>query len=172
MPTLRVTSGPSAGRTADVDRVVVIGRDAAVIVPILLLSEDSTESHPFTGQLTTALLSQEGNTVNAGGTMSRFAIGDGAVVVTLVAAGDLAAGNPVDISGTVVFYLEGGRIDSRFTGQAIPQPDRTTNLVGTATIDGGTGLFGDATGSFSFRSGQEPENPTIGHPMIEGTIDY
>ena len=144
---------------------------AAALV-FVLGGDDETKVRKLTSNLTTALLKQTATRVTFGGTTNQTPGGQGLVVGNLRLKGDLTKGKPVPLTATMVFRFEGGRLNATVKGNAIPQPNKTTNLVGTGKITGGTGEFEGATGSFSFKSGQEAANPTIGHPKIRGTIKY
>jgi FHA domain len=152
--------------------VLGLGGVLAAILVLAFQGGAGTTKKPLTASLTTALLQQSPTRVTFGGTVTQSPGGQGAVVGHLTVQGDLSKGKPVPIVADMVFRFEDGRIDATVRGQAIPKPDRTTDLVGTGTIDGGSGSFEGATGSFTFRSGQEPKNPTVGHPRIKGTIEY
>lgn len=151
--------------------LAVAGAVAAALF-FILGGDDETKVRKLTSNLTTALLKQTATRVTFGGTASQTPGGQGLVVGHLKLKGDLSKGKPVPLTSTMVFRFEGGRINATVKGQAIPQPNKTINLVGTGTITGGTGEFEGAKGSFKFSSGQEPKNPTVGHPKIRGTIEY
>jgi FHA domain len=137
-----------------------------------LTGEDQPTQRTLTSNLTTALLKQTATKVTFGGTTSQTPGGNGMVVGQLKLLGDLSKGKPVKLTATMLFRFEGGRINATIKGTAIPKPNKTTDLVGNGKITGGSGEFEGATGSFTFKSGQEPQNPTVGHPKIRGTIRY
>ena len=119
----------------------------------------------------TGFLVIEGNKVQASGTADVTPGGRGAAVVTLFPQGDLRKGKPVKITGTLVLYLDDGRIDSKLAGTATPLPKNAFAVKGKGTISRGTGAFEGATGTFSFDGGQE-SGEIVGRPVIEGTIAY
>ncbi len=159
-------------------RAVAVGAAAvAALVAVLLVlafdgGGDEAEAHQLSSNLTTALLERGPAGVAFAGTVHQSPGGDGLVLGHLQLRGDLTKGTPVPFRSTMTFRFEGGRIDATLKGEARPQPNKTVDLVGTGKIDGGTGEFAGARGSFRFVSGQEPANPTVGHPRIRGTIVY
>jgi opacity protein-like surface antigen len=125
----------------------------------------------LTAKLVTGFIVIEGAKVTAAGTVNAKPGGQGAAVVTLFPQGDLRKGKPVKMTGSVVFYMDGGRIDSALSGTATPGPQNTFSVKGTAKISGGTGLYDDAKGSFNFEGGQEA-GAIVGRPAVDGTITY
>jgi hypothetical protein len=107
-----------------------------------------------------------------GGMVSQSPGGNGTVITRLTYTGDLSKGKAVKVKGAMVFRFEGGRIDATVNGTATQRKDKTTDLVLTGKIKSGTRDFEGATGSFGLRSAQDPLNPTVGHPSIDGTITY
>lgn len=159
-------------------RAVLVGAAAAAALIAVLVAlafgrgGDEAKPRQFSSDLTTALLERGPAGVTFAGTVHQSPGGDGLVLGHLQLQGDLTKGEPVPFRSTMTFRLDGGRIHATLSGEARPQPNKTVDLVGTGKIDGGTGDFEGATGSFRFVSGQEPANPTVGHPRIRGTIAY
>jgi hypothetical protein len=157
-----------------VRRAVAVGvvAVAAIVAVIALRSGDEAQARPLSSNLTTALLDQSATGVTFAGVTEQSPGGEGLVLGHLQLHGDLRKGKPVPITCQMEFRFESGRIEARMSGEARPQPNRTVDLVGTGTIESGTGEFAGAKGTFRFVSGQEPANPTVGHPRIRGTIQY
>lgn len=153
--------------------VVAVAAIVAVVLAVVLKGGDeATEERPLSLNLTTALIERSLTGVTFAGVAEQTAGGEGFVLGHLQLHGDLRNGTPVPLTCQMEFRFEDGRLKARMRGEARPQPDKTTDLVGTGTVVGGTGKFDGAKGSFRFVSGQEPSNPTVGHPRIRGTIEY
>jgi hypothetical protein len=149
----------------------VAGGVAAALF-FVLRGDDETRVRTLRANLTTALLVQTPPRVTFGGFVNQTPGGQGLVLGRLTLQGVLKEGKPVPLSSTMTFRFDVGRLDMTLKGTATLTPQKTTDLAGRGTIVGGTGQFDGAKGSFQFKSSQESENPTVGHPRITGTIEY
>jgi hypothetical protein len=152
--------------------VVAVAAVVAIVLAVALDGGDAATERALSANLTTALIERSPTGVTFAGVAEQSPGGEGLVLGHLQLHGDLRKGKPVPLTCQMEFRFENGRVQAKMSGEARPQPDRTTDLVGRGTIESGTGEFEGAKGSFRFVSGQEPSNPTVGHPRIRGTIEY
>ncbi|UFH55894.1 hypothetical protein [Spirosoma sp. KNUC1025] len=79
---------------------------------------------------------------------------------------------PFNVSGEATFYADNGDVfTTTFTGTSTPNADGTSAVTVTHTIEGGTGKFEKASGTFVGNALANPKNPT-GSITYKGMITY
>jgi hypothetical protein len=181
-PTPPPPAPPSGGRPPGERRplgglllgaLVVAG--AVAVGLFLLLSDDdgAVQTYPLVASLRTADLVQQKKLITFAGTVNQTPGGLGTVIGRLNLKADVTTGKTVNLTGSMIFRFDDGRIDATVTGTARRRADKTTDLILTGKINRGTREYEGAKGSFSLKSRQEVATvPTVGIGSFEGTIKY
>ena len=82
-----------------------------------------------------------------------------------------ATNNGIALAGTITIYTSRGKITATLNIKVIPKTTGGATGTGSANIQGGTGTYSHARGSFTFNGTEKPNSPLfVSHTT--GTITY
>lgn len=106
-----------------------------------------------------------GSSSTSAGTVSRGALGRGAIT------SKLTFGENLSFTGSTRSFFAAGTVAGTLKGSAKGNPDGSVTFSGSGTFTGGTGRFRGAKGKFSF-TGTLPSGAQVTTLQVKGSIKY